>query len=58
LGKGAVWMMAEKNVVIVEYKDGLANVLIGNRKIEVARRDADNRDTLCPVELISSSLGS
>ena len=50
--------MAEKNVVVVEYKDGFANVIIGNRKITVARRDADTREDLCPVELISAALGS
>ncbi len=50
--------MAEKNVIVVEYKDGFANVIIGNRKIAVARRDADTRDNLCPVELISAALGS
>ena len=51
-------MMAEKNVVVVEYKNGFANVLIGKRKMEIAWRDADTQDYLCPVELISAALGS
>jgi len=50
--------MAEKNGVVVEYKDGFANVLIGERKIEVARRDTTTLDYLCPVELVSAALGS
>ena len=50
--------MAGKNVVVVEYKNGVANVIIGKRKIAVARRDADTRENLCPVELISAALGS
>ena len=50
--------MAEKNSVVVEFKDGFANVLIGERKIEVARRDIATLDYLCPAELVSAALGS
>jgi hypothetical protein len=50
--------MSKKNSILVSYKDGFANVLIGSRKIAVARRDKDTLDYLCPVELISAAIGS
>lgn len=50
--------MTNHNKITVDFKDGLANILIGGRKIAVARRDEDTLDYLCPVELISASIGS
>ena len=50
--------MAAKNSVLINFKDGRANVQLGDRKIEIARRDAHALDYLCPVEMISAALGS
>ncbi len=50
--------MSNRNKIIVAYEDGLANVLMGGSKITIARRSEDTLDFLCPVELISASLGS
>ena len=50
--------MAKQNSVIVNYRNGFANVILGSRKIEIARRDEGPLDYLCPVDLISAALGS
>lgn len=50
--------MAKQNSVIVNYRNGFANVILGSRKIEIARRDEGSLDYLCPVDLISAALGS
>jgi len=44
--------------VRVRYVGGLAEVRIGNRVLEVDRRDNDARAYTCPVELVSAALGS
>ena len=50
--------MSNRNKITVGYENGLANVRIGESKVTIARRDEDALDFLCPVELISASLGS
>lgn len=50
--------MTKQKKITVDYADGVAKVFIGGRNIAVARRDEDTLDYLCPVELISASLGS
>jgi len=50
--------MKEKNEVLVQYKNGFANVLIGDSVVQISRQDETTRDTLCPVDLISASLGT
>ncbi len=50
--------MVNKNSIVVNYRNGFANVILGSRKIEIARRDEGLLDYLCPVELISAALGS
>jgi len=50
--------MGKQNSIVVNYRNGFANVLLGSRKIEIARRDDGLLDYLCPVELISAALGS
>jgi hypothetical protein len=50
--------MKEKNEVLVQYKNGFAEVAIGDSIIRVARRDDANREYLCPIELVSAALGT
>ena len=50
--------MKEKNEVVVQYKNGFAEVSIGDNIIRVARRDETTREYLCPVELVSAALGT
>jgi hypothetical protein len=45
-------------LVRVQYADGRAEVQIGDRALQVERRDNDARDYTCPIELVSASLGA
>jgi hypothetical protein len=51
-------MMENKNVMVVNYESGCANIRIGEHSMIVGQRDQDLSDYFCPVELISASLGS
>ena len=44
--------------VRVQLVDGLAEVRLGDRVLEVDRRDNDVRGASCPIELVSAALGS
>ena len=46
------------DVVRVRYADGGAEVRIGERLLQVQRRDNDTRTDTCPIELVSAALGS
>jgi hypothetical protein len=50
--------MKANNEVVVKYKDGFANVLIGDHVIQISRQDKTSGEFLCPVDLISASLGT
>jgi uncharacterized OsmC-like protein len=38
--------------------NGQTKVLIGDRTLDVDRRDASARENICPMELVSAALGS
>jgi hypothetical protein len=44
--------------VHVGYADGRAEVRIGDRALQVDRRDHDARIDTCPIELVSAALGA
>jgi hypothetical protein len=46
------------DTVQVRYVDGGAEVHIGERLLQVQRRDNDTRTDTCPIELVSAALGS
>ena len=46
------------DTVRVRYADGCAEVRIGERLLQVQRRDNEERAYTCPVELVSTALGS
>jgi hypothetical protein len=46
------------DTVQVRYVDGAAEVRIGERLLQVQRRDDDARTDTCPIELVSVALGS
>ena len=46
------------DAVRVRYADGSAEVRIGERLLQVQRRDNDARSTTCPIELVTAALGS
>jgi hypothetical protein len=46
------------DTVHVRYADGGAEVRIGERLLQVQRRDNDARTNTCPIELVSAALGS
>jgi hypothetical protein len=46
------------DTVQVRYVDGVAEVRIGERLLQVQRRDDDTRTDTCPIELVSAALGS
>jgi len=50
--------MTTKNEIVVTYKDGSANVHFGNNTLSIGRSDDASREYLCPVELVSSALGT
>ena len=51
-------MMADGDVVTVRYQDGHAKVRMGERVLEVDRRDNETRVHICPIELVTAALGS
>jgi hypothetical protein len=46
------------DTVSVRYLDGGAEVRLGDRLLQVQRRDNDARTDTCPIELVSAALGS
>jgi len=42
----------------VRYVDGHAQVQVGDRMLEVDRRDNDARTRTCPIEMVTAALGS
>ena len=46
------------DIVRVQYAAGQAHVRIGERTLQVERRDDDQRTAVCPIELVSAALGS
>lgn len=50
--------MTGLNRVDVHYENGRAAITAGDHTITIVRRDADTRSYLCPVDLVSASLGS
>lgn len=50
--------MIGHNRVDVHYENGLAAITAGDHEITIARRDADTLSYLCPVDLVSASIGS
>jgi hypothetical protein len=50
--------MATGDVVSVRYSKGHARVQIGDRLLDVERRDDDARAHTCPIELVTAALGS
>ena len=46
------------DTVRVRYTGGGAEVQIGERLLNVQRRDNDTRTSTCPIELVSAALGS
>jgi hypothetical protein len=46
------------DTVHVRYAGGGAEVRIGQRLLQVQRRDDDTRTDTCPLELVSAALGS
>ena len=50
--------MSERDVVRARLTEGQAEIQIGERLIEVDRRDNDARANSCPIELVSAALGS
>jgi hypothetical protein len=49
--------MAE-DTVRAHYANGGAEVRIGERLLQVQRRDNDERTATCPIELVGAALGS
>ena len=50
--------MAGTDPVVVHYADGHAEVRIGDRTLDVDRRDDVSRANTCPIELVTAALGS
>jgi hypothetical protein len=50
--------MAGGDSVTVSYTEGHAEVRIGDRALQVDRRDDDARAYTCPIELVTAALGS
>lgn len=46
------------DTIQVRYTEGGAEVQIGERILQVQRRDNDARTNTCPVELVTAALGS
>jgi hypothetical protein len=46
------------DIVRVRYAEGSAEVRIGERLLQVQRRDNDSRVYTCPIELVTAALGS
>jgi hypothetical protein len=45
-------------MVHARLSEGQAEIHIGERLLQVDRRDNDARTTTCPIELISAALGA
>jgi len=50
--------MKENNEIVVQYKNGFANVIIGDSVFQISRQDETTGTSLCPIDLISASLGT
>jgi hypothetical protein len=50
--------MASESLVSVRYDSGRAQVHIGDRVLQVDRRDDASRTYTCPIELVTAALGS
>ena len=50
--------MAGTDPVAVRYTGGHAEVQIGDRTLDVDRRDDATRTHTCPIELVTAALGS
>lgn len=50
--------MTDQNEMVIQYHDGVAEAFVGGRTVRVGRRDVDDRDNFCPVELVTSALGT
>ena len=50
--------MVSSIAVSARYSAGHAEVRIGDRLLEVDRRDNDLRTRTCPIELVTAALGS
>ena len=50
--------MESADPVVVRYADGHAKVHIGDRTLDVDRRDDTSRVHTCPIELVTAALGS
>jgi hypothetical protein len=50
--------MNSGDTVRVRYTEDSAEVWIGERLLQVQRRDNDARTYTCPIELVAASLGS
>ena len=46
------------DIVRVRYAKGGAEIRIGERLLQVQRRDNDSRVYTCPIELVTAALGS
>jgi hypothetical protein len=46
------------DTVRIRYTEGDAEVRIGERQLQVQRRDNETRSNTCPIELVSAALGS
>jgi hypothetical protein len=46
------------DTVLARYVEGGAEVRIGERLLQVQRRDNGARTYTCPIELVSAALGS
>jgi hypothetical protein len=46
-----------RDTVHVRYASDGAEVTIGERRLQIQRRDNDARISTCPIELVTASLG-
>jgi len=49
--------MADNSLVSVHYTSGRAQVQVGDRVLQVDRRDNAERAYTCPIELVTAALG-
>jgi hypothetical protein len=50
--------MSDQSKTIARLVDGIARVSIDGRTISISRNNENDRENICPVELISAALGS
>jgi hypothetical protein len=50
--------MSERDTVRARLTEGRAEIQIGERALQVDRRDNSARDNTCPIELVSAALGA